>query len=805
MSEAQRAARITSLVEDYLHLGHAAPALDVYLSTVDAEVRDEVEARCRDAAFIDGFFAKLPAMRVLPPLPTEIGGCRLGELLGEGAMGKVFRATQIELGREVAVKLVRDEAAHDERLLGRLRDESRALAALDHPGIVKVLFCGETGGWLWFVMEFVAGRSLAEQLPALLRQLGTDGPRRFDRVARIVAEVLDALAYAHGQGIVNRDLKPSNVMLDGDGRVKLVDFGLAKGADSAQRTLPGQLVGTPAFLCPEVVARRAHERFAPDLWAVGAMLFQLLTGRLPYGGGDTEAVLAALLRPVAVDPQRVRPDVPKPLAAICARALAPDPADRYPSAVSFAADLRRFLAGEPIERAQPLPFARVMRHLRRNRRAYVLGAAALVTTVVSWRLAVSYTRNEALRVQVQNALALRDPKAAESHVLATHAAQARQLLENDAIAPTDRLHLQQLLRSLTDEAEGRFARATAKVEQGMGSSVDAPLHAYRAPALALVFQGLAEASGAARIESTLPNELAVATQSFPQFVVEPDESKLPADVRIEAIDILTGAALTTVGTGTTPFRVHVPPGTYRVVVSRGDAFAEITKTALAPGERVIRPRLLPTSHVTAGMVPVRAGTARVGMDSRLPTVFAARTIEHAAFFIDRVEVTCREFRAFVLATEEPPPSTWGGQYDPAWGAGRYAAWVGKRLPTWLEWQVAARGPTGFLYPWGDTPPPAKRFVLGSDAAWHLGVRPVGTTPEDVSWCGALDMYANVDEWTDTPYIGLFENQPLPVFSWRLCGGFAWCSKSPQPTLDVIRPGQPEWFSTGFRCAKSLAP
>jgi formylglycine-generating enzyme required for sulfatase activity/tRNA A-37 threonylcarbamoyl transferase component Bud32 len=818
MIDADRATRISSLVENYLKLGESAPTIDEYLTAVDADVRDEVSYRCRDAAFVEEFFTRLRPLRLLPALPTEIGGCRLGELLGEGSMGKVYRATQIELNREVALKLVRaDDGDHDD-LLARLRDESRALAALDHPGIVKVLFCGEADGWLYFAMELVGGRSLAEILPSLLRHEGGTAPRRFDRAVRIVAEMLDALAYAHGQGFVHRDLKPSNVVLDADDHPKLVDFGLAKHTSSAHHTMPGQLVGTPAYMSPELVARRVHDRFAPDLWATGTILFQLLTGRLPYAAPTTDEVLVQLLRPIGQDPRRLTADVPKPLALVCSRALAPDPTVRYGSAVAFAADLRRFLAGEPIDRSHATPWASAQRHLLRHRHAYA--AAVIVAGVLAtvWLGAMAHADQRRAADELAATTIDGDPQRIAVLSLVQKVATVRRLLEDPVLTPEQRATARARLHTLEAEGRRRYRDGTAGIVRGAGSAKGAAPGGHRAPLPAVQAAGMRLALEGTMVVPDLPPPSTLLETAWPVLHITPSAGGGTPAVRIDAIDPITGQSVLTVANGVVPCEFTVPLGQYRIVVGDAIAFAECSRTLIAPGDYHVTPILVPTSTAQNGMITIAAGSAIIGQNEPGAIVYAEQTVDHPAFLIDRTEVTCSDYHEFCVATQAPLPRTWNGAYDPAWAnlpvvgvamnaARSYAEWRGKRLPTWTEWQIAARGPTGRRYPWGDDPAPlAELPTIGQprDTVWHVGVRPVGTTPVDASWCGALDMLGNVDELTDTPYVATMDGFPFPFPPWRLCGGCEWKTPrdSPAAQLSSVGPSPPEILDDGFRCAKS---
>ncbi|MBX3465103.1 MAG: SUMF1/EgtB/PvdO family nonheme iron enzyme [Planctomycetes bacterium] len=817
-----RAARIETLVQDYLR-GQFDPAVE--LGAVEPDLRDEVRAQCEEAAFVQQFFDRLPQPLPAAARPDRIGGCELFEVLGSGAMGEVYRARQIDLDRPVAVKLVRTELAHRRDFQARFRQEAHMLAALDHPGIVRILDYGEEQGWGYFIMELVQGRDLAALGAELAAAVAAAPERACDRIARITAELLEILAYAHGRGIAHRDLKPSNVVLDAADHPHLVDFGLAKAMqDDMQewsvRTTPGLLLGTPAYWSPEVAARNPIERQAPDIWAVGVMLYQLLTGRLPYVGTTQEHLIAHLATPVALDPRRHQAAVPAPLAMVVTKALAPDLGERYGSAQEFAADLRRFLARQPVVAADWRLLAWLGNHLWRRRRLYAgLGAATLALSATAWIGATAAARADA-NARAADVLALARPETQDVAEVLPLAMKARELLDRGQLGPERASALTALLARCDERARRETEAARRLIAAGAGSPRGAPRDALAAPNPALQLTGLHRASRWALLGGVVADRFGLLEAAFPQLVVEHPTGGGSTPVRIDALEPITGEPLVTVASGTTPLTAALPPGDYRIVVGDASAFAECLRTLGPPGTTLVHPRLRPTGDVLAGMLPIEAGHAVIGQDLETSYIYRTQTVAHGAFAIDRHEVTCGAFWQYCAATGADLPRTWNGSYDPAWQdlpvvgvtaaqATAFAEWSGKRLPTWTEWQVAARGPGGALYPWGDDQAPLAGLPsLGQPpgSPWHAAALPVGSVPADTSWCGARDMLGNVDEWTSTAYVAQFDGMPFPVYPWRLRAGAAWsCRPDRNAALDAVSPGQPEWFGTGFRCAKSINP
>jgi non-specific serine/threonine protein kinase/serine/threonine-protein kinase len=271
---------------------------------------------------------------------TVLGGrYRLGPLLGAGGMAEVYDGRDERLDRPVAVKLLRPDLAAHAGLRQRFELEARAAARLAHPNVVAVYDAGEDQGHSYIVMERLRGESLADVIGR--------GPVDLAWLRRLAGEVLSALAAAHQAGIIHRDIKPANILLGPDGRGKVADFGIARVAEAQIETEPaaaltgtGLVLGTPAYLAPE---RAMGEPATPqsDLYSVGVVLYEAVTGSKPYGGRTPVAIAAAAVSGAAENPVRLRPDADAQLVAVIAKAMAVDPAQRYATAAAMAADLRR--------------------------------------------------------------------------------------------------------------------------------------------------------------------------------------------------------------------------------------------------------------------------------------------------------------------------------------------------------------------------------------------------------------------------------------------------------------------------------
>ena len=259
--------------------------------------------------------------------------------LGAGGMANVYLAEDQELGRRVAIKILNDRHANDEQFVERFRREAKNAAALSHPNIVSIYDRGEAEGTYYIAMEFLEGRSLKE----LIVQRG---PAPVTVSVEYARQILSALRFAHRHGIVHRDIKPHNVLVDSEGRVKVTDFGIAR-AGVSEMTEAGSIVGTAQYLSPEQ-ARGTDVDQRSDLYSLGIVLYELLTGTLPFTGDTPVEIAMKHLSTVPEAPSARRPEVPRDLDLIVTRALAKDPRDRYQSAEEMEADLERFLRGAAV-------------------------------------------------------------------------------------------------------------------------------------------------------------------------------------------------------------------------------------------------------------------------------------------------------------------------------------------------------------------------------------------------------------------------------------------------------------------------
>jgi eukaryotic-like serine/threonine-protein kinase len=346
--------------------------LDAYVNALergDTEVRAQLlnanPALNREFECLEELHALAQAARVsgaheratLPPLsgsegelsespiqPRSFGHYEILETIGRGGMGVVYKARQVDLDRPVALKMILASELASPEQVRRFETEARAAAGLRHPNIVQIFEAGRVDGQSYFAMEYVAGQGLNT-----VARSETIDPLR---AATWMVSIARAVDYLHSRGIVHRDLKPSNILVDADGRTFVTDFGLIKMADS-DLTSSHAIIGTPSYMSPEQAASQ-HDEVGPqsDVYSLGAILYELLTGRPPFLGASPLETLVEVLEGEPPAPHEIRSGIPREIELVCLKALAKAPEHRYQSAEDLARDLERFIAGEPVS-AQP--------------------------------------------------------------------------------------------------------------------------------------------------------------------------------------------------------------------------------------------------------------------------------------------------------------------------------------------------------------------------------------------------------------------------------------------------------------------
>jgi serine/threonine protein kinase len=419
------------------------------------KIHPEDEARLRQM---------LPSLRALAVLDTSeelpskddpaladntLGDFRNLQEIGRGGMGVVYEAQQISLPRRVAIKVLPFAAVLDPRQLERFKNEARAAATLDHPGIVSIYSVGCERGVHFFAMQFVEGQSLAEVIAELqcddmfersvttkavaqsaretvefvldgtepskspsssiiggLSSSGTLTHCRsfFQFAARIGVQAAEALDHAHARGIIHRDIKPGNVLLDADGKAHIADFGLARIESEASVTMAGDILGTLRYMSPEqALAKRVVVDHRTDVYSLGVTLYELVTLAAPFTGDDQQKLLRQIALEEPIPPGKLNHKIPKDLETVILKAMAKDVGDRYSTALDLAQDLQRFLDNRPIEARRPGVADRMKKMARRHQTvvwstAVILLVTALVSVASSLLIFNSYQREKQQRM-----------------------------------------------------------------------------------------------------------------------------------------------------------------------------------------------------------------------------------------------------------------------------------------------------------------------------------------------------------------------------------------------------------------------
>ena len=739
---------------------------------------------------------------------AHLGRFELADELGRGAMGRVVEASDPELRRRVAIKLL--AGVHAPERVQRFVSEARITGQLDHPNIPPVYDLGTNAdGQIYFVMKKVVGQSLRDLLKpgresARARlELQAEWPRH--RMLSIFAQVCNGVAYAHDRGVLHRDLKPANIMLGDFGEVLVMDWGLARlsGDPSTEQplavdtghsfgTMEGSALGTPGYMAPEQ-ARGELLRLGPatDVWSLGAILYEILTWQKAFDAPSVLALLEVAARSKPVDPRERSPElrVPDELVEICAKAMQPEPEDRFSTAVELAEAVRFFLEGT-----------------RRRQRASRLVRAA----EQQWR------RWQELEE--------------ESRALA---AEIRSLEESvEPWAPlADKAALlgkRERLAELVPERAGIFAKVVGGCERGLSH---APGHAGARELLARAyFQRFLEAEARSDLSG-----LRFYAERVREYHDHADQELLRGRGRLTLTTDPPGAAVTLQrfdqrgllwplsapepGRRTPLDELELDMGSYLLRLRR-EGFVDVVYPVLVErnrgwhtGKRPLP--LLRADEIGEGFVYVPGGRTRFGGDPDARRPRAAGEAQVDGFLIAELPVTNAEYCTYLTAlAEQDPEEAWeraprlgsgmkgsGGQfwerpapgqpYEPperdadgdrwdgqwpvvaiSWDdAHAYAAWAGARdgrayrLPTELEWSKAARGVDGRPFPWGDTFDAALCKTEASRAG-RATPEPVGAFPTDRSVYGVRDLAGSVREWCgDLAFDGDATRRPVRGGTW----------------------------------------
>lgn len=792
-----------------------------------------------------------------------VGQYHINSVLGEGGMAIVYRATQVNVGRDVAIKVIETKLARNPEFVKRFEREARTIANLDHPHILKMFDFGQQEDLIYLVMELKTGGSLA--------QLIKRGPLSLDQVEKLGSQLAEALDYAHKKGIVHRDLKPQNVLLDESGNAVLTDFGIAKVLEGGQTALTqsGMSMGTPIYMAPEQWRGQALDSRA-DIYSFGVMLYEMLAGEAPFRG-DSASVL--MYKHLHEDPPTItsfRADLPAPIAAVLIKSLSKAPDQRFqdcgellsafrtarqgilppnvppvevtkrPAPVKARTDAPTFIGG-------PLGDATEQHPVQRRTSIALIGIGAAILVLAA----------------ILIALLTQSPPATTAQQTETSAAVA--------ISSTETSVAQESPPSPSPEPPTPTPLDTATATQNPQEAA-ATLRATILTATANAFT-----------DTPTPNLTATIEIQLTQFFIDDQTATArswtatPTDTATFTATATNTATSTLTRTFTfTPTNTHTPthtatftatftatrtntathtPTTTDTATFTATPTATLTFTATATP--TITPTFTPT-EITAGaeqdfngvvMVYVPAGCFLMGStDAQIDqTVAAARTTQPTAqrswysnelpqhqvcferpFWIDKFEVSNAQFAQFGGSARTP--SNWADANLPresiSWFEARdFCTARGARLPTEAEWEYAARGSNGLLWPWGDNFIPSaanfcdancsQRWVERSMNDGYASTAPIDSFPEGRSWVGAYNMAGNVWEWVSTIYVqGRFDypydatdgrENPEDRSNLRVLRGGSWFVPKELLRTSMRERFAPDGRNTnlGFRCARDF--
>ncbi len=665
-----------------------------------------------------------------------LGKYKITAKIGQGGMGTVYRGFDTELKRPVAIKILAEHLSSEKRFIRRFQKEAESVAKLNHPNIVHIYDIGKSGGLHYLVMEYVDG----ETLKCIIK----DGrPLPFREVIRIVEQIAFALDYAHGEGIVHRDVKPGNVLIfSGNRKVKVTDFGLALALEGLRLTVSGQIVGTPEYISPEQALGK-NVRFPSDLYSLGVMTYEMLAGKHPF---TSENAIGMIYKHAYESPSPIA-GLPLALQSVLMKVMAKDPSSRYVSARAFVEDLRRANAGKG--------------------RLLLSKGGIFVLLLIAVFMSVFFISRRKVELRALRLVEFDDEREGKfSHSEKTVEVQE----EVKEPAPLYFQEAEILLREgkYTD-AEKKFKSVVnenpgtgwAEIAEKELKRIQLKIKEERAEELEREFN-----SAIKDVDTLLDKGRYGETRLRCNFMLEQYGSKF-RDTIVKRLERIRKEE-----------SEHYARGVF--YANQGKAgkalehFHVISDEMLGAKDRIME----------TGLVLIPAGEF-VKRDSERNKLI----VYLEAYYIDRHEITNTRYKKFLPSHEFPPGCENYPVTEVSWhDACAYAGWAGMDLPTEDEWEKAAFGVDGRKYPWG-----RKFSSLRCNAGGSSGASAVGTYHSGVSPYGLYDMIGNVWEWTLNP-VGI--DSP-----WRIIMGASW-NEVPvkgQLLLRASLNANTKRTNVGFRC------
>ncbi|MEM1450371.1 MAG: bifunctional serine/threonine-protein kinase/formylglycine-generating enzyme family protein [Planctomycetota bacterium] len=819
----------------------------------DVELRELVTRMLREMTGTTDFLdAPAPGGVSASPLEGSIGPFEIRRELGQGGMGVVYLAHDPALDRDVALKLLSEAPPTTEAMLDRFSREARAVARLEHPGIVPVFQVGDDRGYRWFAMEFLDGGDLNKELQ---RQRGSgDGAPKLPRpgenghvpeTLRRMARLADALQFAHERGVVHRDLKPHNLLVGEDGELRVVDFGLAKDESQGSITAGQQVGGTPHYMSPEQAAAQSDGvDHRTDIYSLGVVLYEMLTLQRPYSGDSAHEVITAIMHRDPPPLRRVDRHLPRELELVCSTAMARDVEDRYASAAELAEDLRRVVSFRPVRAKRPTVYRRSERFLRRHRGAVVGVLAAVLVAFIALRTGVAMANGRALDDLVARG---REALAIASWMDDGDTKWRRRTMDDVEALRARRGDLSSAERDVLDQLEERadalFGELIVAAEADAADSVateSRPADMRGLLRASALFLEAADLFGAEALDR-MPDDFWLPPISV--RAIDASGASVGGEVTARPLDPMTGLLGAPEDLGALPLSgARLQPGLYRIVVRPvGHMPREFTRRIRANASPIeIACTLSGSGDPAEGMVAIDGGRMFLpGNPTRDFVRYIGQEVEVEPFLVDEMLVSIGDYRAYLeTAPEEAFPIGWlyareqgddvwaeleSGEHDdmPMVGlsirqARAYAEAQGKRLLTLAEWHYLARWPDDRLRPYSNPevyrgPPTGPELPDGAGAmarAFLASASTVDSYPEARSEPhGLFHLLGNVSEYIDChPPTFTRDGDAEPDWDQLLIVGKPWYaaveSKTSRSLSSRDASDEHVTFSTGFRCARS---
>lgn len=754
--------RITSLYEQAVELADADREAFLAQLDEDPEVIDELRrllASDPPSRFIEPVSAALDFDRLTSSVApgTKVDDLIIESELGRGGMGVVYAARQESLGRRVALKILplvkRGRAEHVERF----RREARSASGLEHPHVVPIIDFGETEEAVWYSMRLVDGHDLSSEIAAQREARHTgrspdresraeagepllvlfDDPLYISQLTQRFVELADGVHHAHERGVVHRDIKPRNILVDRAGKLYLTDFGLAKDRRFGTMTDTGGMLGTPSYMSPEQArAQRQRVDHRTDVYSLGVVLYELLTLRRPHLGRTAPEVMTQILEQTPPPIGRLNPRVPRALALVCAKAMEKRPKDRYPTAREFADDLDRFLRHEAVMAGPPSILRRVARWVVKNRTLLIAAAIVVSGSLVGHWVSEQRRRGaelERVSTRAGALLELDDWSGAMDELADVRAEMLA--LETTAGVPV----LESFRRRLQDHRRLALEKAQESIAYGMGGDESpfaphvSPLRPEEITAGTALLQAL---------ERIFPEDSEIRSMADPfRFLprvflegalVEAGEvsaAEGSAYGYLSKVDFFRDEVEEPLALGLLPIdSLPLTPGTYRFLVVVPEwGYAELVRAVQYRAEPYrLTARVHRAESAHEGMVFVAgADVSLIPQDHVGCLRTADRSKAVSSFWLDRAEVSNGSYHDYLQDSGRQAPRSWevlgydGAQASlagsleavtrwrslPVVGvsleeARAYAEWHGKRLPLHTELELAFQGADAETADWG---------------------------------------------------------------------------------------------------------